>query len=222
MSIVLILAGSAQALSAGAYVAVESGASFVPDRTIEGLQLPTNPTTGRGAHPGVQPGIAGIVAAGHAFGNGLRVELEGNIRSNGLNGSTHTQGTELKYGMMANVYYDIDLSFLGTNRVVPYVGAGVGWNHTNWNDVVFPQSNATLRVNSGVDSFAYQLMAGAAVPITGALSFTAEYRFFSIPGDQKFATSLTTRAGSIYPALLVSGENSQTIMLGLRYTFLSY
>src|SRR3954467_13081762 len=99
MSIVLILAGSAQALSAGAYVAVESGASFVPDRTIEGLQLPTNPTTGRGAHPGAQPGIAGLVAAGHAFGNGLRVELEGNIRSNGLNGSTHTQGTELKYGM---------------------------------------------------------------------------------------------------------------------------
>jgi OOP family OmpA-OmpF porin len=203
-------------------VAVQSGATLVPDRTIEGLQLPTNPTTGNGGHPGVRPGIAGIVAVGHAFGNGLRMELEGNIRSNGLNGSTHTQGTELKYGVMANIYYDIDLTFLGTNRVVPYVGAGVGWNRTNWNDVVFPQTSATLRVDSGVDSFAYQLMAGAAVPITRALSLNAEYRFFNIPNNQKFATSLTTRAGTIYPALLVSGEDNHTILLGLRYTFLSY
>jgi opacity protein-like surface antigen len=220
--LVAVAAHNAQAQYAGeSYLTIAPGANFAPERTIQGLELPGRPTTGQGGHPTIEPGIAGIIALGHAFGFGLRAELEGNIRSNTIDGSGATSGTELKYGLMANVYYDIDLARLGTTAVVPYVGAGLGWNHTDWNDVVFPAARSTLRVNSGNDAFAYQLMAGLAIPITDRLSVTAEYRFFSLPNDQKFATTLTTRAGTTTPALKVSGEDNHTFLLGLRYTFLT-
>ena len=60
-------------------------------------------------------GFGGVGSVGYGFGNGLRVELEGDYRQNGLREfstpTPRTQGksTEQDIGVMANVLYDIDL-----------------------------------------------------------------------------------------------------------------
>ena len=81
-------------------------------------------------------GFAVVTSVGYGFGNGLRVEAQGDFftnKSNGFTGGTRGVvaggGTEQKYGLMVNALYD----FVGFTTVVqPYVGAGVGVQWVNW------------------------------------------------------------------------------------------
>jgi len=118
-------------------------------------------------------GFVGLGAVGYAFGNGMRVELEGGYRRNGVSewGGADVDGTLSAWHTMANALYDFDLG----SGLSPYVGAGVG--------AAFVTADMDVKgTNIGTDStdvgLAYQAIAGIGYSITDNLALTMDYRFF--------------------------------------------
>src|SRR6202044_1907085 len=80
-------------------------------------------------------GWTGEGSVGYGFGDGFRVELEGDYFSNNFsktNGVAQvtTSGKEEKYGLFANGFYDFDV---GLPYLFPYLGAGIGYQDSNFN-----------------------------------------------------------------------------------------
>jgi outer membrane protein OmpA-like peptidoglycan-associated protein len=147
-------------------------------------------------------GFVGLASVGYGFGNGLRLELEGNYRNAtskvshaqpGCNGCLH--GSNEQYGPMVNLLYDFDL---GWGNVMPYVGLGVGaqWMHIN--------AAGTSEVSG-----AAQGIVGVAIPVgMPGLAVTAEARALGW-----FANADFGRGGKLNAPVNVSG------LIGLRYAF---
>lgn len=217
----------------GFYIGGNIGANFVPG--LESSQNNTKLNTSAGP--------VGLASFGYQFADGLRVELEGSVRSNSISSITTLRTTGLfepltnvsgnlgTYAAMANVGYDLPYRPLG---ITPYVGAGLG---IAWLDLGSAYGNGLGRfvgpngsfiapdnVTFGsADALAYQVMAGASMKLTSSLDATVEYRFFGtgtaeIPVN-RFATS--TPSGSPVTAATRNGFSAldSAILLGLRYHF---
>jgi outer membrane protein OmpA-like peptidoglycan-associated protein len=190
----------------GLYIGGGAGLNIMQNESVNavggfatpGLKLDTN------------VGATGVGSIGWGFGNGLRVELEGDYRYNGYNkvnygdAGANISGNEQKFGPMVNVLYD----FNGFGAVVPYVGLGAGYQ---W---------AREQINAGGTSasdtegaFAYQAILGAALPIASVpgLAITAEYRFMGLAGNRNY----TVDGGS----LTLNDDYNHSILLGVRYNF---
>ncbi|MEI7710060.1 MAG: OmpA family protein [Rhodospirillales bacterium] len=160
-------------------------------------------------------GPAVVLGLGYGFGNGFRAEIEGNFRSNdaksvsGITGVTGVTGTEQKYGAMVNALYDFD----GVPVVTPYVGVGVGYQAANWQGFSFANGGTATGVSGTKGSFAYQGIAGAALPIDGVpgLSLTAEYRFMGLAGNRGYSA----------PGVNINSTDNynHSVLLGVRYAF---
>ncbi|HTR16791.1 MAG TPA: OmpA family protein [Acetobacteraceae bacterium] len=177
-------------------------------------------------------GYVGVGSAGYGFGNGIRVEVEGNYRYNGLQHflssglPNEAGGQQQNYGVMANALFDMDI---GLNWLYPYFGGGVGYSWTNWSHIqansVEPPFNE--RVGGTYGTFAYQAMFGLSFPIAyvPGLSMTAEYRFFSVVGNAQFdaSSSGVIGASGVRPAGVSRGnldirtDYNHSFLLGLRY-----
>ncbi|MDO9710027.1 OmpA family protein [Paracraurococcus lichenis] len=203
----------------GLYLGAGAGLNFAPEASDHGVRLSTR-----------DPGAAAVLSLGWGFGNGWRAEIEGNYRNNeidrlSLNGTRiGGSGQYDKYGVMANLLFDFDLSSFGLSprTYQPYLGIGGGYV---WNDI----RNARLRVGgSGYriedtdPQFAYQAILGSAFGLGNmvpGLSLTAEYRFLGTL-DPKF--NLTRTSGPAVPGVPGSIEPSNSnhsVLLGLRYAF---
>jgi OOP family OmpA-OmpF porin len=161
-------------------------------------------------HMQFRGGFVGLGSVGWGFGNGLRAELEGDYYSNqmkGVDNGTPVQGWENKYGVMFNVLYDFELGF----PVVPYLGAGVGYQWADWSHV----GGSLNLINSTEGSFAYQGIVGAALPISAmpGLALTAEYRFMGMPGNRNYSVAGSTSQ------LKVTQDFNNSFLLGARYNF---
>jgi OmpA-OmpF porin, OOP family len=134
-------------------------------------------------------GPLGVIALGWGFGNGLRAEIEGSYRSNGIssiatlrtNGRTlpltNASGSAETYAVMANFAFDIPVHRFGW-PVQPYIGAGVGYGWLNFNNA---QGNGTTTFHLPDDNtfgpgpdlvsfgsagaFAYQAIVGMSLPL---------------------------------------------------------
>ena len=183
--------------------------------------------------PGVQrsggkakfdPGAIGVGSLGYGLGNGFRVELEGNYRYNqlskitGTNFPTSGHGTQQGYGVMANALFDMDI---GKNWVYPYIGAGVGYGWTTWNDVRTTAPGYSLAADGTYGQFAYQAMVGASFPIPNVvgLSLTAEYRFYSMLGPQSMHATQVVNGRTTSGNLDFRTDYSNSLLLGVRYAF---
>ena len=221
------LAVAAQPIT-GLYIGAGVGANFLQNEVIK-----SNPGNGiplRGSNPTFHTGLATVASVGWGFGNGLRVELEGNYRWNDgdqVNGYGRFQGgSEQKYGAMVNALYDFDLSPFGYNWVTPYLGVGAGYARDQWKGVTVlsegrPQSSG-FRINNATDALAYQGIAGLAFPLDSVmpgLALTAEYRFYSIPEDQKFKTQFAAPGEVSGPRTKIGNNLNHSAMIGLRYAF---
>jgi opacity protein-like surface antigen len=82
---------------------------------------------------------------------------------------------------MANGIYDFSLGW----PVTPHIGAGVGLAEVTRN-----LSNMFGGTHNTVAVFAYQAIAGFRVPITPALAFDVDYRYFSTPGTTFTSTTV--------------------------------
>lgn len=216
--VLLPSAATAQAVQ-GFYVSGEAGPSF------EGSLLASRETTK--VHTTVGP--VGLAALGWQFGDGIRAEIEGGYRSNGItniltrrvNGLLEplgdVTGNAANYAVMTNFAYDIPLHPFGL-PMQPYVGTGIGYGWFDFNQT-HGNGFGTLRlsdnntftgpvaVNFGAaGGFAYQAMVGAALPIHGApgLSLTAEYRFFGTARADIPVTRIST-SGDLVNGSVPSG-----------------
>ena len=210
-------AGLAQPVS-GLYIAGGGGANFMQQESLKSLTARgvTVPVTGRTPF---DTGVVAVGSVGWGFGNGLRVELEGDYRYNRFSkpgGNTSFGGREQKYGPMANVLFDLDV---GSPYVFPYVGGGAGYSWVAQKAEQVSLGNLTT-LNGTDGSFAYQVIAGLSFPVPPVvgLSLTAEYRYFALAGDRSYSIR-TTALGGLNGQQKTTGDYNHSLMLGLRYAF---
>lgn len=142
-------------------------------------------------------GVVGLGSVGYAFGNGFRVELEGNYRTQNV--KNNGRGATLQsYGPMVNALYDFDAGF---GAITPYVGVGVGYQ---WGE-----KNGAAPNGNSKGAWAGQGILGAAYAIADVpgLAVTAEARVLGTFERVRYGN------GSTDPQMNVSG------LLGLRYNF---
>ncbi len=233
----ILLAGSILALPAvaiaqpitGLYVGAGAGANFLQNEVVRHLQLDGSGLRDHGASTRFDAGYAGIGSIGYGFGNGLRIELEGNYRANDLKRGQRglgaaSNGQEQKYGAMVNALYDVDLKPYGIDYMMPYFGVGAGYANQRYNHVEILNGNTRLHINNGVDQIAFQGIAGVAFPLptlAPGLALTVDYRFYDTPQDAKYKVQYdnyatgTTTGGK----LKVGNDLNHTVMVGVRYAF---
>ena len=226
-----LLAGSILVLPAvagaqpidGLYVGVGVGANLLQNETVKRLDLGAGGNALAHSNPKFAAGFAGLASIGYGLGNGLRVEMEGNYRSNQVRGVSDLRagGHEQKYGAMLNALYDFDASPYGLDFMLPYVGVGAGWMQNDWSKVHAGAFPAELTVNKAVNGLAVQGILGAAFPMTSyvpGLDFTLEYRIMAMPNDRKYTAALGTAPGFAVPGKLkVSDDINHSILIGFRY-----
>lgn len=206
----LPLAANAQPVD-GLYVGGGIGANFMQENHVKA----GNAHTGIGRNMSTQPGAALVVSLGYGFGNGLRVEVEGNYRNNTYSGTGYG-GQEQKFGAMANVLYDfVDLLPYG---ITPYVGGGAGYIWAKENNLHLSGGSVfASAANDTEGSFAYQAIAGVAFPIAGVpgLSLTGEYRFLGMPSGRTYDGTVGGLPGNVR----ASQDFNHTVLVGFRYAF---
>jgi OmpA-OmpF porin, OOP family len=172
-------------------------------------------------------GIVGLASAGYGFGNGLRIELEGNVRSHSPDfesfpasgGSAHLN----TFGPMVNAIYDFDI---GNGWIYPFVGVGVGYEWTRVSDATATSGvgpGTVARLNQSTrGSWGAQGMAGISVPIASVpgLSFTAQYRVMGTFRPEYFGASTTVGVvAGPHTEFKLGDQIHQAGILGLRYVF---
>ena len=141
-------------------------------------------------------GAAAVGTVGYGLGNGFRVELEGDYRSNGFSNvsgnnkfgtsrSTGAGGGEQVFGPMVNLDYDfINL----VPYVVPYVGIGLGYQRDYLHDftVFGPRQGTTIHSGDNRGSFAVQGILGAAYDIEQVPGLNYSGRYFEVDHARLF------------------------------------
>ncbi len=177
----------------GFYVGAGAGWNFLEPQGIK--------SAGGGEVKG-NGGPVVVASGGYGFGNGLRVEFEGNFRNTDENRSVATV-TDNTFGAFVNALYDFDI---GSKIVYPYVGIGVG-------GVMQDLSGGKNALGAGFSGskpdVAGQGIIGAAFPVPSVpgLSATVEYRFMAT------ADQLT------YKGTKLANQYNNAALLGLRYVF---
>lgn len=200
----------------GLYIGAVGGANFMQREQVR-VAIPGAPGPRYGSS-GFDTGYVGIGNIGYGFGNGIRLEVEGNYRRNSYGHGTQalaTSGRESKYGAMGNVLFDLDV---GSPYVYPYIGAGAGYAQVDQR-VGFVVPPYAGRIDSSQGNFAYQAIAGLSFPIPPVvgLSLVAEYRYYAVSGDRTYAAAVnTTSAAGQYKT---RSDYNHNLMLGLRYAF---
>ena len=189
---VLPIAAQAQPIN-GLYVGIGAGLNVMQQENGSIAAIGTS------GSQQMSPGAAVVASMGWGFGNGLRAELEGDFRYNSVKsvsgyGSAFTSasGKENKYGVMVNALYDFDLG-----GVMPYVGAGVGYQQEAVSGITYTTSTGATAGGSGSKgSFAYQGIVGAALPFSTVPGLAlAAALFFFLSSHPRHPTAAPTPAG---------------------------
>ena len=152
----------------GLYINLGLGANYLQDEPL------VNATgTASDARLRSHIGPAAVVALGYGFGNGLRVEVEGNYRNNRFSQGRDfgfpaaAGGYEVKYGPMVNVLYDLT-GLIPFPYAAPYAGLGVGYQWAHFDKVYVSGPGGFPRIGSEDTrgALAYQAILGGAVPIS--------------------------------------------------------
>ncbi len=148
--------------------------------------------------------LAGAVALGYALGNGLRFEGELAHRRDGGDsvGGTDASGHVKANSFLVNAVYD----FSTGGRITPYLGLGAGMARLSSD--LSPVGGGSL--GGDEDKFAWQGIAGIAVPLNDNLAFTTDVRYFDA-GNPRFSISSGGSSEMEYRAW--------TLLVGLRWNF---
>lgn len=210
----------------GLYIGGAGGGNFMQQERIKSVRT-SNGVFPSGQRVDLKTGVVGLGSLGYGFGNGVRVELEGNYRNNQFkqDGSLAAigfsqSGREQKYGPMANILFDLDI---GSPYVFPYVGAGAGyaWVRQRQIDTITSVPGFTGRLGGTDGSFAYQAIAGLSFPIPPVvgLSLTAEYRYYALAGQREFIRTSPGLGSTTRNSVRTAGDTNHGLLLGLRYAF---
>ncbi|MBN8902583.1 MAG: OmpA family protein [Rhodospirillales bacterium] len=228
------LSGQAHAQDApitGLYVGAGVGANWMQSNSVQvnlgGLGV-GQPAAGN-SNIYFNTGFVALASVGWGFGNGLRAELEGSYRGNGVDKASgiyaspnvRAGGKEQKMGMMVNLLYDFHYV---VPYVTPYIGAGLGYQWAKWGNVSFSNlAGNRIDVDNTQGQFAYQAIVGAAMPLpwVPGLAATAEYRFMGMAGNRNYDARGTSPSTTtvFHPTVRAGAEFNHAILLGVRYAF---
>ena len=196
-------AGLAQAEEGKPYVALELGLS--------------NPSTSKDSLNDTSEfnnGASISAALGYGIWKNLRAEAEvfygrntaDTIAYPSVNGGNpqDASGNVTSLGFMANGYYD----FKTDMAIVPYIGAGIGFDKVSVNNVTAPGLSG---VNDSDLVLAWQFKAGLSYAVLDNTYLTFGYQFFDTRD-----LSLVTKGGTSYTS---DGARTHSIKIGLRYGF---
>jgi OOP family OmpA-OmpF porin len=210
----------------GPYVSLGAGGNLLQD---EKLRLDENFPAAKFQY---DIGVTGVGAAGYGFGNGFRVEVEGDYRSNalrhyeGTSFPTAAGGRQTNYGGMVNALFDMDVR---SPFVYPYFGIGAGYMETRWKhyDVIGTSTAYDFTASGDHGDIAYQGIFGLSFPMEflPGLSITAEYRFMSILGNGQYTGTAVGNQGAFGPRAFgvahgnvdITSNNNHSALIGLRY-----
>lgn len=207
----------------GPYISLGGGINFLQNEHLANA----NGTASNGSFQSrVGPAVVGAI--GYGLGNGIRLEIEGDYRSNrftegrDLGFPAAAGGSEVKYGAMFNALYDLT-GLIPVPYVAPYAGLGVGWQWAHFSDVHAYGTTGLPRLTSDDTrgALAYQAIVGAVIPfqILPTLATTIEYRFLGLAA-RKYDFGAVTGAGGVTAGRLKFGNDfNHTILIGLRYNF---
>jgi len=227
----LVLATASQVAQAqpvsGPYVSLGGGGNLLQD---EHLRLDENFPAGKFRYD--PAGIVGVGAVGYGFGNGFRIELEGDWRYNrlreyaGTSFPTNASGHQQNYGGMVNGLFDMDVR---SPYVYPYFGGGFGYMRTRWESIqeIAPNAAYAFQADGTHGDLAYQGIFGLAFPVAfvPGLSITAEYRFLSLLGNGSFngrsvgieGPNGSRPLGEARGNVDITSDNNHSALLGIRY-----
>jgi len=226
LAAVLVTGGAGGAWAqpvSGPYVSLGGGANFLQDEKPTSPGVPGLPSLGK---LGFNTGVVGSAALGYGFGNGFRVEAEGNWRQNDLSRYDGTApdaatGKQRNVGGLANVIFDMDV---GANWIYPYFGAGAGYAQTRWRGVAAEQAIDTyvptgFAAEGSKSGFAYQGLFGVSLPVAyvPGLSVTAEYRFYAVTGAPTFPAYAYEGLAVASTRIGPHTDFNHSLMAGLRY-----
>jgi OmpA-OmpF porin, OOP family len=212
----------------GPYVGGGVGGHWSMDQNVKNVTIGNVRVNVGNAEFASNGGAVVIGSAGWGFGNGLRVELEGNWRGNSWHlinaGPIHGGMGTNNYGVLLNALYDFYLGW----PVIPYVGAGIGWEGISVHNghLYDNQGNSIVGKSGSSGSGAAQFIAGAAYPIPSfpGLAMTAEFRFlagwnqYSIKGVASGPAAGVT-GGNFPAAIKVGALMDYGALVGFRYAF---
>ena len=211
----------------GFYVGAGVGANYLQQENVQSA-FGNNNSTPFNLKSSTGPVALGYL--GYQLGNGLSIQLEGDIRNNKFNSVRNSNnnnvasvgGNEKKYGPMVNVMFDL-APYVPTSPVAPYVGVGVGYQWDHLSSLNIRSANGlgpTLTSNSTQGAFAYQAIIGALVPITDTgLALTVEYRFMGQLARNFNGTINQVNGPPIGGQFRLGNEFNHALLVGFRYTF---
>ena len=175
-------------------------------------------------------GFTGAGSFGWGLGNGIRLDLEGTYAYNTVNNRVRTAlpgvttGNQGTYGLLGNVFYDVDLTKLGLDvtAVQPYLGVGAGVLWTHFAPLTSVSSNGDVfRLGGTGGNFAYQGIFGLAFPIQAVpgLKLSVDYRFVGAVVNSGAAGTSYTRAGVSKGTVDLSPALNHQLTVGLAYAF---
>jgi outer membrane protein OmpA-like peptidoglycan-associated protein len=224
----LPLAAVAQPVT-GLYVGAGGGVDFLQSEQLRGVTskgtpgvIKPNPANTTATY---NPGYAGLGSIGWGFGNGVRLEIEGDTTYNQMNSHNAAPrglkrtGNERKYGAMANVLFDMDI---GSPYVFPYLGAGAGYRSVMLRESQTDPSGIVESTHGTSGGFAYQAIAGVSLPIPWVvgLSATVEYRYLGLAGIRAYDYSQTSGGAAVLTGTRhITGDDNHQVLVGLRYAF---
>jgi outer membrane protein OmpA-like peptidoglycan-associated protein len=208
----MLLAATMLALPAGAALAQPISGPYVAGGLGYNWMQNVDIRNSGGAKFETGGGAAAVGSVGWGFGNGLRVEVEGNYRGDHyrVKGGNAFGGMDAtNYGVFVNGLYDFQLAL----PVQPYVGAGFGYELTRaGGGHLALGSGSTVFSNTTKGSAAAQGILGAAVPLgVPGLAATAEYRFMATLSDETFDGSPSD--------VKIGNQYNHSFLIGLRYAF---
>lgn len=121
-------------------------------------------------------------------------------------------GTISTLGFMFNVLYEFQFTHFR-----PYLGVGIGHGFHRYNNVGGNVGTTFNTLNQSRGAFAWQAIAGVAVPVTRRIDVTLDYRLFSTL-KRSIGGSYTFPGGTGSETIRPRNIN-HSVMLGLRYTF---
>ena len=179
-------------------------------------------------------GGVGVGSIGWGFGNGLRVEVEGDVRHNRIRqisgfsaNPVASGGDQFAFGGMVNALFDMDI---GLNWLYPYFGLGAGFDDTELYDAhsYGTANNFRFSPRGWSTNFAYQGIFGLSFPLAAVpgLSLTTEYRFHGVldaPSFHGYDTNAVTGANGVVHAgrgnFNLSSDYNHSLLIGVRYAF---
>jgi OmpA-OmpF porin, OOP family len=204
---------------------VGAGAGYTLPKNVTAAPLSTAFGSG-GLNLNEGGGFAGVGSIGYGFGNGLRLEVEGDYRNaslrhlSGTPFPTAASGNVKMYGPMVNAMFDMDI---GVPWLYPYIGAGAGYQWTNLNGVsaISPALPFSYTTGGTQGAFAWQVIAGLSFPIPNVpgLSLTSEYRFTQATSGEKFSGTVVDASGVVPTTIKLGNQGNNSFLFGVRYAF---